>query len=75
MGNITHDYTAIISKNNVIIEVNMARISSLNVTCFGVEAEILLATVFHFVNILKALALSKSNEMIHGTYLDVFSLP
>lgn len=68
MGNFIHDYTAILSKNNVIFEVNMARISYLNATCFSVAAEILLANVFHIANILQASALSKSNGMIRGTH-------
>lgn len=55
-------------KNKVIFEVNMARISYLNATCFSVEAEILLATVFQNASILKTLALSKSNGMIPGTH-------
>jgi len=67
-GNFIHDYTAIISKNNVIFEVNMARISYLNATCFSVEAEILLATVFQNASILKTLAHSKSNGMITRTH-------
>lgn len=46
----------------------MARISYLNAACISVEAEILLATVFHIARILKPLALTKSNGMIPGTH-------
>ena len=45
----------------------MARISYLNTTCFSVEAEILVATVFQNAIILKTLALSTLNGMIPGT--------